>query len=202
MEDLNFPICILKMDLQCCKDFASRVRKRLDKVKGVYAITIVPTKSLILISGTAEPQVLIKAVEKIGPSPKLYAYEKDPAKAKTQFGALLRRYRNEERDEPSPPPAAAQTCPLPPVRGFGQPGRPTMPIFTLPRPVGPPGWIGPGALMTPGVMMVRSEAPKVVPRKEPAKYPLDYYEKKGVPAHDSFLRYFSDDHAQPFCSIM
>lgn len=60
MEDLNFPvsdkdtviivfnhpinfiyswysflqICILKMDLQCCEDFASRVKKRLRKVKG------------------------------------------------------------------------------------------------------------------------------------------------------------------------
>ncbi|KAG2249575.1 hypothetical protein Bca52824_089203 [Brassica carinata] len=136
------------MDLQCCEDFASRVKKRLRKVKGVYAITIVPTKGLILVSGTAEPQ--------------------DPAKAKTQFAALLKRYANKEehRDEPTPP-AAAATCPLPPVRVSG----------------------------------IRCEAPKVMPRKEPAKYPLDYYDKKGFPAHDSPFRYFSDDHAQP-CSIM
>ncbi|RID77915.1 hypothetical protein BRARA_A00783 [Brassica rapa] len=196
MEDLNFPICILKMDLQCCEDFASRVKKRLRKVKGVYAITIVPTKGLILVSGTAEPQVLITAVQKIGQTPKLYAYEKDPAKAKTQFGSLLKRYANKEehRDEPTPP-AAAGPCPLPPVKGFGHPVRPTMPMFSLPRSVGPPGWYAPGALMA------RYEAPKVMPRKEPAKYPLDYYDNKGFPAHDSPFRYFSDDHAQP-CSIM
>ncbi|KAF8087244.1 hypothetical protein N665_0593s0007 [Sinapis alba] len=197
MEDLNFPICILKTDLQCCKDFAHRVKKRLRKVKGVYAITIVPTKGLILVSGTAEPPMLIKTIEKIGQTPKLYAYEKDPTKAKTQFGALLKRYTNEEeqQDEPSPPPPAAETCPLPPVRGFGNPVRPTMPIFTLPRTVGPPGWYAPRK-------MVKYEAPKVMPKKAPAKYPLDYYENKGVLAHDSLFRYFSDDHAQPFCSIM
>lgn len=149
-----------------------------------------------MVSGTAEPQVLITAVQKIGQTPKLYAYEKDPAKAKTQFAALLKRYANKEehRDEPTPP-AAAATCPLPPVRGFGHPVRPMMPMFSLPRTVGPPGWLAPGALM------VRCEAPKVMPRKEPAKYPLDYYDKKGFPAHDSPFRYFSDDHAQP-CSIM
>lgn len=150
-----------------------------------------------MVSGTADPPTLIKTIEKIGQRPELYAYEKDPAKAKTQFGALLKRYGNEEehRDDKPPPLPAAQTCPLPPARGFGHPVRPTMPMFTLPRTVGPPGWL------TPGAVMVRHEAPKVVPRKEPAKYPLDYYDKIGFPAHDTPFRYFSDDHAQP-CSIM
>lgn len=165
---------------------------------GVYAITIVPTKGLILVSGTADPPTLIRTIEQIGQRPTLYAYEKDPAKAKTQFGPLLKRYKEHRNELPTPtPPAAAVTCPLPPVRGgFGlHPGRPTMPMFTLPPTLGPPGWMGPSPLM------VRCEAPKVVPRKEPAKYPLDYYENKGFPAHDSPFRYFSDDHAQP-CSIM
>ncbi|KFK37864.1 hypothetical protein AALP_AA3G039200, partial [Arabis alpina] len=102
MEDLDFPICILKMNLQCCEDFPSRIKKLLRKVKGVYAITIDPAKGLIIVFGPAEPPLLIKAIEKIGQSPQLYAYEKDPAQAKARFRALLKRYKVKKPQEEPP----------------------------------------------------------------------------------------------------
>ncbi|ESQ39589.1 hypothetical protein EUTSA_v10001101mg [Eutrema salsugineum] len=213
MEDLDFPICILKMNLQCCQDFPCLVKKRLREVKGVYAITIDPAKGLILVSGTAEPPLLIKAIEKIGQSPPLYAYEKEPTKAKTQFKALLKRYATEERQDElpptaddagacpgksGPPPTAdAGACPAP-ISGFGYSGQPMMPIFTLPQTMGPPGWLAPG---TKPRLMVRYEEPEMKTRKAPAPYPFDFYESKGFPASDSLFKYFSDDHAQP-CTIM
>ncbi|VVB03346.1 unnamed protein product [Arabis nemorensis] len=205
MEDLDFPICILKMNLQCCEDFPSRIKKLLRKVKGVYAITIDPAKGLIIVSGTAEPPVLIKAVEKMGQSPQLYAYEKDPAKAKTRFRGLLKRYVAKEPQEEPPPIAAptAGTCPVggETARGFGYSGPPRMmqmPMFTLPRRMGPPGWLAPGTRQR---LMVKYEHPEVITRKPPAPYPFDFYESKGFPASDSLFNYFSDDHAQP-CTIM
>lgn len=163
-----------------------------------------------MVSGTVEPPVLIKAIEKIWQSPQLYAYEKDPAKAKTQFRALLKRYAvadDEPRDEPPPTAAVATasvgTCPVggETVRGFGNWGPPRMmqmPIFTLPRTMGPPGWLAPG---TRPRLMVKYEQPKVMTRKPGAPYPFDFYESKGFPASDSLFHYFSDDHAQP-CTIM
>ncbi|KAG7580716.1 Heavy metal-associated domain superfamily [Arabidopsis suecica] len=209
MEDLEFPICILKMNLQCCEDFPCRIKKLLRKVKGVYAITIDPVKGLILVSGTAEPSVLIKAVAKIGQSPQLYAYEKDPATAKTRFRTLLKRYAtNKGQDEPSSPaPVTAtnpvETCPAGggTFRGFGYPGPPTMmqmPAFTLPPRMGPPGWLAPAAKPR---LMVKYEEPKVTTRKPPAPYPFDFYENLGFPPSDSLFNYFSDENAQP-CTIM
>ncbi|VYS56330.1 unnamed protein product [Arabidopsis thaliana] len=208
MEDLDFPICILKMNLQCCEDFPSRVKKLLRQVKGVYAITIDPVKGLILVCGTAEPSVLIKAVAKMGQSPQLYAYEKDPATAKTRFRTLLKRYAtNKTQDKPSPPapPVTAttpvETCPAggETYRGFGYPGPTTMmqmPAFSLPPPRGLPGWLAP-----PTNPRLKYEEPKVTPRKPPAPYPFDYYENLGFPPSDSLFNYFSDDNPQP-CSIM
>ncbi|KAL1211657.1 Heavy metal-associated isoprenylated plant protein 42 [Cardamine amara subsp. amara] len=213
MEDLDFPICILKMNLQCCENFPGRIKKLLRKVEGVYAITIDPAKGLILVAGTAEPPVLIKAIEKIGQSPQLYAYEKDPAKAKTQFRALLKRYatKEESRNETSssaPAVATADTCPVggETFRGFGYPGGPPMnmqmqmpmPMFMLPPRMEPPGWLAPE---TKPRLMVKYEEPKMTPRKPPAPYPFDFYESKGFPASNSNFHYFSDDVAQP-CSIM
>lgn len=209
MEDLDYPICILKMNLQCCEDSPSRIKKLLRKVKGVYAITIDPVKGLILVSGTTEPSVLIKAVEKTGQSPQLYAYEKDPAKAKTRFRTLLKRYAtNKGEDEPSSAPAvatttAAETCPAggETFRGFGYSGPPTMmqmPLFTLPPRMGPPGWLAP---QTKPRLMVKYEEPKVVTRKPPPPYPFDFYENLGLPPSDSLFNYFSDSNPQP-CTIM
>lgn len=202
------------MNLQCCEDFPCRIKKLLRKVKGVYAITIDPAKGLILVAGTAEPPLLIKAVEKIGQSPQLYAYEKDPAKAKTQFRALLKRYatKKDSRDEPSSSApavdtatatATAETCPVggETFRGFGY-SRPLMmmqmPMFTLPPRMGPPGWLAPG---TKPRLMVKYEEPKMMTRKPPAPYPLDFYESGGFPASNSLFHFFSDDNAQP-CTIM
>ncbi|CAH2045960.1 unnamed protein product [Thlaspi arvense] len=215
MEDLNFPICLLKMNLQCCQDLPSRVKRRLRRVKGVYAIIIDPAKGLVLVAGTAEPPALVKAVERTGQSAQIYGYEKDPTKAKTQFRPLLKRYATEEEEEPQdePPPKPAEgDCPAPvrfgnmgpppiacpvPVRGFGHPGLPMMPAYTLPRTMEPPGWLAPG----PRPRLLTCSRPEVRPTKPPAPYPYDFYETKSYPASDSLFRYFSDDHAQP-CTIM
>ncbi|XP_010552784.1 PREDICTED: uncharacterized protein LOC104823057 [Tarenaya hassleriana] len=197
MEDLDFPICILKMNLQCCRDCPLRVKKLLQKVTGVYAITIDPKEGIVLVSGTAEPRVLIKAVEEIGKSPELYAYEKDPSKAKLRLRALLKRYADadaDDRDEHSSS-AASSSCRVGETLGqrrfgmnpriLGHPPPPPMPMFRLPPQVGPPAY----------------EQPVVAARKQPAPYPFDFYSEKEFPSGDSLFHYFSDQHAQS-CSIM
>ncbi|EOA31433.1 hypothetical protein CARUB_v10014612mg [Capsella rubella] len=214
MEDFDFPICILKMNLQCCEDLPSRIKKLLRKVEGVYAITIDPVKGLVFVSGTAQPSLLIKTVGKIGQTPQLYAYESDPTKAKTRFRSLLQRYAtNKGHDEPTSAPASTtttttttntlETCPAggENFRGFGYAGPPTMmqmPLFTLPPRMGPPGWLAPASKPR---LMVKYEEPKVMTRKPPAPYPFDYYENLGFPASDSLFTYLSDDNPQP-CTIM
>ncbi|XP_010463977.2 PREDICTED: uncharacterized protein LOC104744600 [Camelina sativa] len=208
--DLDFPICILKMNLQCSEELPSRIKKLLRKVEGVKAIIIDPVKGLILVSGTAEPSLLIKTVEKFGQSPQLLAYERDPTTAKTQFSSLLKRYAKKGKDkpasepapEPAPAPAtatnAAGTCS---AGGFGYAVPPTamqMPPFTLPPRTGPLGWLAPGDKPR---LLVQHEEPKVTPRKTPAPYPYNYYENLGFPNPDSPWNIFSDDNPQP-CTIM
>ncbi|XP_010485872.1 PREDICTED: uncharacterized protein LOC104764118 [Camelina sativa] len=208
--DLDFPICILKMNFECSEDLPSRIKKLLRKVEGVKAIIIDPVKGLILVSGTAQPSLLIKTVEKIGQSPQLLAYERDPTTVPTKFRSLLKRYakkKGQEKpaSEPAPTTAtnAAETCPAggDTFRGFGYAAPPNamqMPAFTLPPRMGPPGWLAPGEKPR---LMVKYEEPKVATRKPPAPYPFDYYEKLGFPPHDSLWNIFSDDNPQP-CTIM
>ncbi|XWS76447.1 hypothetical protein CRYUN_Cryun01aG0176900 [Craigia yunnanensis] len=78
-DGLNVPICVLKVNIQCCAACPMKVKKKLQKINGVYAIDIDTKNGLVSVRGTVQPSILIQTIsEKDGKKAELYAYQKNP----------------------------------------------------------------------------------------------------------------------------
>ncbi|XP_073308727.1 uncharacterized protein [Primulina huaijiensis] len=62
---LKVQTCVLRVNIHCegCKD---KVKKKLQKVEGVYKVNIDVEKGLVFVSGNVDPAVLIEKLEKSG----------------------------------------------------------------------------------------------------------------------------------------
>ncbi|XWS36265.1 hypothetical protein CRYUN_Cryun20dG0070500 [Craigia yunnanensis] len=78
-DDLNVPTCVLKVNIQCCAACPMKVKKKLQKINGVYAVDIDTKNGLVSVQGIIQPSILIQTIsEKVGKKAELYAYEKNP----------------------------------------------------------------------------------------------------------------------------
>ncbi|XVE77747.1 hypothetical protein DITRI_Ditri13aG0087400 [Diplodiscus trichospermus] len=78
-DSLNVPTCVLKVNIHCCAACPMKVKKKLQKINGVYAIDIDAKNGLVSVQGTVQPSILIQTIsEKVGKKAELYAYEKNP----------------------------------------------------------------------------------------------------------------------------
>ncbi|OMO77791.1 Exonuclease [Corchorus capsularis] len=80
MEDvLNVPNCVIKVDIECCQACPMKLKRKLQKINGVYAIDIDTKNGLVSVRGMVKPSILIKMIsQKLGKKAELYSYEKNP----------------------------------------------------------------------------------------------------------------------------
>ncbi|KAK9282187.1 hypothetical protein L1049_005099 [Liquidambar formosana] len=70
--------CVLKMNFQCCEKCPNKVKRLLQKIDGVYSVTIDAPRGMVTISGKVDPTMLIKMLEKYGRNAELWSFQKDP----------------------------------------------------------------------------------------------------------------------------
>ncbi|XWS31615.1 hypothetical protein CRYUN_Cryun23aG0091500 [Craigia yunnanensis] len=102
---LNVPICVLKMNIQCCAACPMKVKKKLQKLNGVYTIDMDTKNGLVSVRGIIQPSILIQTIsEKIGKKAELYAYEKNPKIQKEMLdqGNSCSACKYEEKNQPCP----------------------------------------------------------------------------------------------------
>ncbi|XP_022758166.1 heavy metal-associated isoprenylated plant protein 36-like isoform X2 [Durio zibethinus] len=76
---LNVPTCVLKVNIQCCAACPKKVKKKLQKINGVYAIDIDTKNGMVSVRGIVQPSILIQTIsEKVGKKAELYSFEKNP----------------------------------------------------------------------------------------------------------------------------
>ncbi|KAL6978487.1 hypothetical protein U1Q18_020155 [Sarracenia purpurea var. burkii] len=70
-----YPTCVLKVNLACCKACVANVKKLLLGIDGVYGVDIDKEKGLVTVSGTAEPEILVKKIAKKKKKAEILSYQ-------------------------------------------------------------------------------------------------------------------------------
>ncbi|KAJ4829125.1 hypothetical protein Tsubulata_011810, partial [Turnera subulata] len=74
-------IIFLRVNLQCCEECPTRAEKKLQKLHGVLAVSMDTLHDLVLLSGTLDPQVVVKKFAKWGKRAVLLSPVEDPTHA-------------------------------------------------------------------------------------------------------------------------
>ncbi|KAH0750327.1 hypothetical protein KY290_029559 [Solanum tuberosum] len=72
------PVCVIKVEVNCCTACQRKLRKILLKINGVLEVCYDPRTNLATIRGNFNPLMLIEAIKKKGKKAELISYSKNP----------------------------------------------------------------------------------------------------------------------------
>ncbi|KAM6577722.1 hypothetical protein CsatB_029559 [Cannabis sativa] len=96
-EFMKVQTCVLRVNIHCdgCKQ---KVKKLLQKIDGVFSVAIDSDQGKVTVSGSADPDTLIKKLEKNGKHAELWGFQKGPAQNQNQFQNLQNQFKNLQLD--------------------------------------------------------------------------------------------------------
>ncbi|GKV41032.1 hypothetical protein SLEP1_g48613 [Rubroshorea leprosula] len=96
------PICVLKVNIQCCAACRKKIKKTLEKIHGVNAVKVDAERGLVSVSGAVDPSVLSQAIaKKLKKKVELYAYEKTPKQESKKAESEKCNVQSEGKTAPS-----------------------------------------------------------------------------------------------------
>nr|XP_027127264.1 uncharacterized protein LOC113743453 [Coffea arabica] len=79
-----YPIIVLRVNINCCKDCPETLKKALWSINGVYSVAVDPEKKLVYVAGKVDPKLLLDSIAKMGKSAEILSCEEGANKDKRQ----------------------------------------------------------------------------------------------------------------------
>ncbi|XP_059300917.1 uncharacterized protein LOC132053092 [Lycium ferocissimum] len=93
------PVCVIKVDVNCCTACQGKLRKLLLRITGVLEVSYDPKTYLATIRGKFEPLMLIKAIEEKGKKAKLVSYSNPLYEAHTSTSRNSNHHHFDKTDQ-------------------------------------------------------------------------------------------------------